>query len=193
MKLDKNQQKELVNIIRAYAKKNGYKTRSNSIYCIKENAFVHCDYLIINSEKIIYRIYVKEYEYDNIFWEVMQMKENANQNNSLRACGAFKAPSILLKKGEIELTYNYEHQAEDFVKLIDECSCDFIKKYDIDEYIINNDVGIDNEILKCLALFHLNKNEEALRIAKDSIDNGNKGNYENEGKAFFEWVLLVMQ
>lgn len=59
---------------------------------------------------MIYRIYIKNYEYDDIFWKVLQMPSNSKQADSLRAVGAFKAPSILIKKGEVELTENYEAQ-----------------------------------------------------------------------------------
>lgn len=192
MKLSKNQQKLLVNAIRAFLKEKGYKIKSNTIYTVQENAFIHCDFLIVNSQKMIYRIYIKDYEYDNIFWEIMQMKDNVNQNDSLRACGAFKAPSVLLKKGEMNLTDRYGEQAEYLVELIDKCSHEFIDEYDIDEYIIDNENGMDKEILKCLAYLHMKKKEDAIKIAQKSINSGNKGNYENEGKAFFEWVLLVI-
>lgn len=41
----------------------------------------------------------------------MQMPTNSKKSNSLRASGAFKAPSILLKKGEVDLTDKYDEQA----------------------------------------------------------------------------------
>ena len=68
---------------------------------------------------MVYRIYIKEYDYDNIFWEIMQMPDNKKESASLRACGAFKSPSILLKNGEIDLTEQYEEQAQYLVELID--------------------------------------------------------------------------
>ena len=40
------------------------------------------------------------------------MPSNSKQADSLRAVGAFKAPSILIEKGEVELTENYEELAE---------------------------------------------------------------------------------
>ncbi len=193
MKLDKNQQKQLVNAIRKSLNKKGFKIKTNTIYTIIENAFIHCDFVIVNSQKMVFRIYIKGYDYDNIFWEIMQMPENIMKNDSLKGCGAFKAPSILLNKGEIDLTDKYDEQAEYLVELMDKCSRDFIRRYDIDEYIINKENGTDKEILKCLAYLHMEKKADAIKIAQDSIDNGNRGNYENEGKAFFEWVLLLTQ
>ena len=79
------------------------------------------------------------------------------KNDSLRACGAFKAPSVLLKKGEVDLAEKYEEQAEYLVGLVEKCSRNFMEKYDVDEYIINYENGMDKEILKCLAYIHMNK------------------------------------
>ena len=191
MKLDKVQKKELRNLIVAYAKKLGYKARQNTIFRVKDAAMVYCDFLVVDSKKLIYRVNIKNYDYDDIFWKIMQMPSNSKKNDSLRASGAFKAPSVLLKKGEVELTEKYEEQAEYLVGLVDECSRNFMEKYDIDEYVIECEDGIDKEVLKCLAYIHMNNIEQAVKIAQSSINDGNRGNYENGGKAFFEWILMV--
>ena len=61
MKLSKNQQKLLVNAIRAFLKEKGYKIKSNTIYTVQENAFIHCDFLIVNSQKMLdYSIFTGE-------------------------------------------------------------------------------------------------------------------------------------
>lgn len=191
MKLDKNQQKKLINAI--YISSNGreYKTKKNTIYRVIDKAFIHCDFLIVNSQKLVYRIYIKNYDYDDIFWEIMQMSSNSKKNDSLRAIGAFKAPSVLLKKGEVDLTEKYEEQAEYLVGLVDECSHNFMEKYDIDEYVIIYEGGMDKEVLKCLAYIHMNNIEQAVKIAANSINDGNRGNYVNGGKAFFEWIQML--
>lgn len=49
--------------------------------------------------------------YDDIFWKVLQMPSNSKQADSLRAVGAFKAPSILIEKGQDikqELLHRYK-------------------------------------------------------------------------------------
>ena len=191
MKLDKNQQKELINAI--YISSNGreYKTKKNTIYRVIDKAFIHCNFLIVNSQKLVYRIYIKNYDYDDIFWEIMQMSSNSKKNDSLRAIGAFKAPSVLLKKGEVDLTEKYEEQAEYLDGLVDECSHNFMEKYDIDEYVIVYEDGMDKEVLKCLAYIHMNDIEQAVKIAANSINDGNRGNYVNGGKAFFEWIQML--
>lgn len=198
MKLDKNQQKQLINAICISSDRRGYKTKRQTIYRVKDNAFIHCDFLVVNSQKLVYRIYIRDYNYDDIFWKVMQMPTNSKRNDSLRAIGAFTAPAILLKNGEAELTDKYEEQAEYLLELVDEYSHNFMEKYDIDEYIIDyedgmykEELGMYKEELKCLAYIHMNNIEEAIKIAQDSINNGYRGGYENEGKGFFEWILVL--
>lgn len=155
--------------------RRGYKTKTNIIYSVKDNAFIHCDFLVVNSQKLVYRIYIKNYNYDDIFWKVMQMPTNSKK----------------LKKGEVDLTDKYDEQAEYLLGLVDECSHNFMEKYDIDEYIIDYEDGMDEEVLKCLAYINMNNIEEAKKIAQESINNGNRGNYENGGKAFFDWILML--
>ncbi|MFR5673192.1 MAG: hypothetical protein ACLUD5_09020 [Agathobacter rectalis] len=92
------------------------------------------------------------------------MPTNSKKSNSLRASGAFKAPSILLKKGEVDLTDKYDEQAEYLLGLVDECSHNFMEKYDIDEYIIDYEDGMDEEVLKCLAYINMNNSNFARRF-----------------------------
>ena len=191
MKLDKNQKKKLINAIYISSNDREYKKRQNTIYKVIDKAFIHCDFLIVNSQKLVYRIYIKNYDYDDIFWEIMQMSSNSKKSDSLRAVGAFKAPSVLLKKGEVDLTEKYEEQAKYLVGLVDECSHNFMEKYDIDEYVIVYEDGMDKEVLKCLAYIHMNNIEQAVKIAENSINDGDRGNYVNGGKAFFEWVQML--
>lgn len=40
--------------------RRGYKTKTNIIYSVKDNAFIHCDFLVVNSQKLVYRIYIKK-------------------------------------------------------------------------------------------------------------------------------------
>lgn len=190
MKLDKEQQKHVVEAIRKAAKLKKYKVKSYAIYSVEGNLFIHADFFV-DSEKISYRIYVKNYEYDDIFWNVMQMPSNSKQSDSLRAVGAFKAPSVLLDKGEIRLDEDYEEQVNYFVNLIFERSHNFLNTHDIDEYVINCTDGLDINILKYIAYIHMGKKSEARMIAEKAIHNGDKGRFSNEGKYFFEWALTL--
>ena len=189
MKIDKTQEKQLYNYIRLSVKKRKLKVKKQSIYYMVDNDFIICNYLIVNHEKIVYRIHVKPYEYDNIFWEIMQMPENIDEPDSLRACGAFKAPSIEIKTGEIEIEENFEKLAEDFVDFINSSSRNFLESNNLEQYIIVNDKFSDCGILKCLEYIHLGEQEKAVEIANKSIENNEMGRFVNEGKGFFEWVV----
>lgn len=79
MKLDKNQQKQLINLIYTSSNRRGYKSKKNTIYKVNSNAFIHCDFLIVNSQKLVYRVYIKNYDYDDIFWRIMKMSDNSKK------------------------------------------------------------------------------------------------------------------
>lgn len=79
MKLDKNQKKQLISAIYISSDSRGYKAKTNTIYRVIDKAFIHCDFLIVNSQKLIYRIYIKNYDYDDIFWKIMQMPSNSKK------------------------------------------------------------------------------------------------------------------
>lgn len=157
MKLDKEQKKELRNLIVAYAKKLGYKARQNTIFRVKDAAMVYCDFLVVDSKKLIYRVNIKNYDYDDIFWKIMQMPSNSKEPDSLRAVGAFQAPTITVKTGQMELTDQYEEQAKILVELVEESSNKFMEQYDIDEYAINCQGEMYINVLKYLAYVHMNK------------------------------------
>ena len=190
MKLDKNQQKQLISAIYISSDSRGYKAKTNTIYRVIDKAFIHCDFLIVNSQKLIYRIYIKNYDYDDIFWKIMQMTSNSKEPDSLRAVGAFQAPTITVKTGQMELTDQYEEQAKILVELVEESSNKFMEQYDIDEYAINCQGEMYINVLKYLAYVHMNKKSEARRIAEEALRDGDVNNFENEGKTFFEWALM---
>lgn len=190
MKLDKEQKKELRNLIVAYAKKLGYKARQNTIFRVKDAAMVYCDFLVVDSKKLFYRVNIKNYDYDDIFWKIMQMPSNSKEPDSLRAVGAFQAPTITVKTGQMELTDQYEEQAKILVELVEESSNKFMEQYDIDEYAINCQGEMYINVLKYLAYVHMNKKSEARRIAEEALRDGDVNNFENEGKTFFEWALM---
>ena len=192
MKINKIQEKELINEIRCLIKKKGYKMKTQSIYYVDNKKFIHCDFLIVNHEKIVYRIYIKDCDYDDIFWSIMQMPDNLKEPISLRAIGAFKAPSVLLNNGELIFSNNIDDIAYKLIDLIEKSSKEFVSTNNIiDEYVTNMSEGMDLEVLKCLAYIHMGKNHDALKLAKECIENDDVGRFKNKGKGFFEWMLLV--
>lgn len=75
--------------------------------------------------------------------------------------------------------------------MILECSCDFIKNHNIDEYVIKCAEGLDINILKYLAYIHMDREKDARTVAENALHNGEKGRFSNEGKCFFEWAMTM--
>ena len=190
MKINKVIQKQLNQQIKLNAKNKGYKARSCSLYKLKGDKFIHTNYLIVESKKIIFNIYIKKYSYDNIFWDIMQMSDNKKESDSLRAIGAFKAPSILIKKGEYELSEDVVNLSNQFIEEVELASDNFIANNEINIYVLKTEDEVDNEILKCLAYLDMKQYEQAYEIAREAIGSGYRGRFENNGKGFFEWLLL---
>ncbi len=188
MKINKDIEKQLIQQIKLYAQNKKYRIKSNSLYQLKGNNFIHIDYLIVESKKIVFRIYAKKYSYDNIFWHTMRIN-NKKINDSLRAVGAFKAPSILIKKGEYELSEDIVSLANKFIEEVEVSSDNFLENNEINIYVINNKNGQDNKILKCLAYLDMKQYEQANEVAIEALKAGDRGRFENEGNSFFEWLL----
>lgn len=193
MKIEKQKQKQLVQFVKERANDMGFQVKENSMYKKLEENFFHTDYLIVNSEKIVYRVYVKKYSYDDIFWNIMNMQENIKKKDSLRAIGAYKSPSILIEKGEISLNNEIGKLAQDFVTHICDISNEFIKKYRLSDYIVTKTDLLWGEMLKCIAYIDMGILTEAEKIAKKEVDKGEKGAFINEGKGFYEWVLEYLR
>jgi hypothetical protein len=189
VKINKQVQKQFLQQIKDVSIREGFKTNSGSIYKLIGDNFAHVDYLIVESKKIVFRIYVKKYSYDKIFWTILKMDENLKKKDSLRAVGAFRAPSVLIKKGEYDFLEDVFELPERFVSEVKAVINSFLVDQEINKYIITHENLHDNMILKCLAYIDADESSKALLIARKELENGNKGRFENEGKGFFEWLL----
>mgnify|MGYP006397172561 CR=1 FL=1 len=137
MKINKQDQKHMLQQIKDISKREGFRSNGNSIYKVIDDNFVHADYLIVESKKIVYRIYIKKYSYDKIFWSILKMDDNLKKNDSLRAIGAFKAPSILIKNGEFEFCNDVEELPERILNEIKTVISSFLVEQDINKYVKN--------------------------------------------------------
>ncbi len=120
----------------------------------------------------------------------MDMESNMNEPMSLRAWGAFTSPSIMLEWERIPVLDDYEKLAEKLLDIVEKVSDNFIDKYDLDEYVLNEyDCG-DADALKCLAYINTDQLELAKKLAIENIHRGDAGGFKSSGKTFFEHVLL---
>lgn len=190
MKLNKEEKKALYRCIKKNAKEKGFSFIDGSIYKICGENFIHADYLVVDSCKLIFWICVKKYIYDNLFWKIMGMESNINARKSLRANGAFVAPSVVVLKGEMELSENIEDIAREAVLLTEKSCAEFLKSHEIAQYILEHHDLVDNQIMKCLVYAEREEYEKAIAIAQEEINKGDRGRFVNEDKGFFERVLM---
>ncbi len=190
MKNDKQVQKKCVSTIKEIAIKTGYRKIQNTIYKMENEYVISVDFLVVNSKYLSYRINIKRQSYDKIFWQIMRMEENLNKGDALRVNGAFAAPTVLIAKGNVELSENIDLTAKYFLEKINEEINYFLERNDVAQYIFSGNVKVDAGILQCLAYIDLDLLSKAKELAKKQILSGDKGRFENEGKGFFELVVL---
>lgn len=190
MKIDKQMQKKCVATIKEIAVKDGYKKIQNTIYKIENENIIFVDFLVVNSKYLTYRINVKKLSYDKIFWKIMRMEENLNKGDTLRVNGAFAAPAVLIAKGNVELSENVDITANYFWDKVNEEIKSFFEKNDMAQYILSGNLKVDADILQCLLYIDSDLLSKAKQLAEQKILLGDKGRFINEGKGFFELVLL---
>ncbi|MCM1553034.1 MAG: hypothetical protein NC092_10115 [Butyrivibrio sp.] len=75
MKLSKEEQRLLLQKIKAAAKKDKYKVCAQSIFKRVGENFVSMPFVFVDRTKVVYYIGIKKYIYDDIFWEIINMSE----------------------------------------------------------------------------------------------------------------------
>lgn len=190
MKINKQMQKKCISTIKEIAVKDGYKKIQNTIYKVENENIISVDFLIVNSERLIYKITAKKQSFDEIFWKIMRMEENINERFSLRINGAFVAPTVLFYEGDMELSENLDLIAEEFLKKVNKEINLFLETNNLEEYIFSDNIVIDKNILRCLSYIDSGLLSEAKKLAEEQLLSGNTGRFVNEGRGFFELVLL---
>lgn len=198
MKISKEQQKLLEKHINEAVKDFGWHRKSGTVYKVIGENFVHANYIIINSQKMVFDVWIKKYIYDDLFWTIMDMEENINGSESLRAIAAFKSPSILIEDSSFDLADDIQELAKRFMNTITAAVRGFTEKYDVAEYILDNKkpAGFfyNGEVLKCIVHIDRQEYSYAEEIARKSIENGDHdGGFENRGRGFFDFLLSYIK
>jgi hypothetical protein len=159
-------------------------------------------YLLVASFRALYsgstcelriRTTIKMYEYDDIFWDMFDMSENATQPDSLRVMGAFVSPAITICNNTIAIADKFEvaRICEDGIKEFLDKGQKYISQIEsqygnFDNYILqtNHDV-----LLKILAYIHLGNYDEAQNMAKDELRQGRTGAFQNKGIWINEYIV----
>lgn len=193
MKVSKAFEKEYLKKIKMKAKEYGYKCSSYALYKKENEKLIVVYFMFVNSEKLLYRVNVKPWTYDDIFWKIMKMEENKNEKESIRVNGAFAAPVIFIEKKEIELSEDIDSIVECFIEKMTGIISDFLKENTLSDYVFKHNEIMDASILQCLSHIENGDMEKAIKLAEEEISKGNKGRFINQGKGFFELLLSMEQ
>ena len=190
MKMDKMTQKLLLKQIKTRAAEFGYKVSRGFMFSKIGENFVSVTYLIVNSTKLVFDVSVKKYSYDDIFWDIMNMADNKKAPVSLRAYGAFVAPSITILDDELPLSVDIDSIVQTFFDTVIIHVNDFLEKNQVNDFVFATEGLPRGALLRCLAYLDQKDIASAVEVAQKEIAAGNRrGGFENEGKGFFEWVL----
>lgn len=173
---------EFINI----AKQKGYKARSGTIYKKKGDYFVSL-HAGCSEIKFTYFSMIKRYQSDDIFWDIMNMSSNKKVSDSLKAVGAFSAPSITVFSESID---EKQLSIDIFHKIIDKFEILTTNYIDNNEFIkiIEGSNALNNnkyEVIKVLYYIEIKKYNFASAIINKQIKIDN-GGFENNGKTFYE-------
>ena len=150
-----------------------------------------------NQYRLTFRYNIKLYNYDNIFWEVFDMKENCLQKDSLRVNGAYTAPSIQWDEKTYTIT-NVSEAEQVCVEAINEFNTEskmFIEKIlteygSFDSFILKQEGIMDEMLLKMLANINMKRYANAENIANTELEQGQGGRFQNNGIDINEYVLM---
>lgn len=190
MKMDKMTQKNLLKQIKSRAADLGYKVSSYAMFSKIGENFVSIDHGILNSTILDYSVTIKKYSYDDIFWDVINMADNKKAPVSLRAIGAFVAPSITIFADQIPLSNDIDSIVQTFFDTAIIHVNDFLENNQVNNFVFSTEGLPHGALLRCLAYLDQKDIASAVEVAQKEIAAGDKdGGFENEGKGFFEWVL----
>jgi hypothetical protein len=186
-------------IVRKVFKENGFRSISNSIYKTSNSYFIHANYnvgLYENNYTFSIDLYIKKYNYDDIFWGVLDMGENTNGKISLRANGAFRSPSIPVtdKKYNIKNFANLDEMIrlalDDVNYEIDHFFETMIKEYgDFNKLVLAQSDILDEKLLKMIANIDCREYGVAKKFAKHELSEGRDGRFQNNGKGIYEYIV----
>jgi hypothetical protein len=192
--------KEVQNIIKQVSKKKSCKIVSNCIYEKIYDYFVHGVIFVrfINNQYLLtVGMNIKLYNYDDIFWNVIDLKDNIHQKDSLRANGAFVAPSIQWKEKTYiianttcieqicsNLVDDFKYEGRSFIEKI-------ISEYNnFDSFALHQSGILDEKLIKILANINKKMYADAETIAQSELNQGHGGRFQNKGIGINEYVLV---
>ncbi|MGG0177578.1 hypothetical protein [Gottfriedia acidiceleris] len=139
---------------------------------------------------------IKPFCYDDLFWEVFDMRENAKEPMSLRAIGAFVAPIYTINRIKIveNSLVNIEDDIRQTVIEFIETFTTFINSMEnsvdnFNKFIIQQSDFYHEELMKILAYLQGGKYKNALNYAYELISEGDTGPFINGNKGIYEYIV----
>lgn len=185
--------------LRRETKKQNFKMISNCIYKVVDDYFSSAVFWLQYKEDkwtLFFRMNIKAYHYDNLFWEIFGMPENINAKESLRANGAYVCPTFqwIEKSYEVStlelMPIDIANAINDFQneinKLVEKIK---LEHGDFNEFILSQENILDEKLLKMIANISKKDYFVAKEIACEEIDKGQRGGYRNKGKDIYEHII----
>jgi hypothetical protein len=195
----KKAEKDLNKLIKLSARQHDYKSISNSLYKKIDGFFVHSIYFGKYTEKGLTLVVwncIKTYQADDLFWTIFDMKSNIGQRDSLRANGAFVAPSLKISENvfEISKVTNLDKMSHEISNTIAQEHNNFIQSFsgetqEYNRHLLNSNGYLREKLMKMLANIELQDYERAKMMAGEEIAEGNRGGYQNNDKDIYQYIL----
>lgn len=192
-------EKTTISNIKQEAKKQNFKVISNCIYKVVDDYFVYGVLRVRPNQdnwNLFNRMYIKPYNYDNLFWEIFDMAENINATVSLRANGAFTCPAFQWGEKSYEVNLledmpkdisstaiiDFKNEINKIIEIIKESG-------GFDSFILSKENILDEKLLKMIANISKKEYSVAKEMAYIEIEKGKRGGFVNKGKDIYQYVL----
>lgn len=192
----KQMKKQFFIELKKAAKQKGYKSRNGIYFKVKDGVFIFVLGGFVNgmeTHNFNFYVRVKKYVYDDIFWKIINMEENIQEPDSLRAIGAFTAPSITISDIQCYIQDDLENWAKWLMEQAEENVDKFLKNHSINEYVLEHEDIFCGKMLKFLAYIDMGMEDQARQLAMEEVKKTQRFDFENEGKHFFEWACEYLE
>lgn len=195
--------KLLNKIAKVTGKNYGWKNKGGFLF-IQKGVLFFVLVLLPNGKdsNIHYCLDYKLFEFDHIFWDIVNMKENANQPLSFHATGAFTAPTMRIKDGFIKIDDwtgdSIFHEVKCILQEADSCSSELAARIITPDDNLQYLESLYGELMDRYPKAVINIYKErlmtailkeeyktALKIAEDRIAEKDSGNFLIDGKSFY--------
>ncbi|WP_276352564.1 hypothetical protein [Cohnella caldifontis] len=186
--------KHLDNHIKSY----GFKMKSGFLYKRQGDFFFSMPVSVrYNNNENGYSLsgsaLVKPYDLDDLFWDIFEIPGNKKQPDSLRANGAYVAPSISIDsislKVDLEnLAHSCNELLSNFEKIINKFLMDVTDIQSYFQYVKRTLEYNDEELLFLLLEIQVCNYEGALRMLETEMSLGNSGGFRADDKDIYEYA-----